>query len=124
MTSPERLYDPDVYARNNGPYYMIEDYEGWKDLVNECHRKLVEIAPDYRVFQIKEKFGGLRYYIDRSSDEICDIIREAESKSTQTCMDCGAPGSLRYKGYWMVTLCDADAERRGAETIEEEDNDE
>lgn len=36
---------------------------GWYPLVIELDQKLAEIAPDYTLHQVKEKFGTLRYYI-------------------------------------------------------------
>lgn len=37
-------------------------YPKWADLLRETHAKLEEIAPGYNISQIKDKFGGLRYY--------------------------------------------------------------
>lgn len=36
--------------------------KGWYPLVIELDQKLAEIAPDYTLHQVKEKFGTLRYY--------------------------------------------------------------
>jgi hypothetical protein len=36
---------------------------GWYPFIIELDRKLAEIAPDYQLHQVKEKFGTLRYYI-------------------------------------------------------------
>lgn len=37
--------------------------KGWYPLIIELHQKLAEIAPDYQLHQVKEKFGTLRYYV-------------------------------------------------------------
>lgn len=97
---------------------------GWHDLVLELDRKLAEIDPDYVVHQVKEKFGSLRFYAQRSEKRPFDrpftedpfflLIQEAESKSEQICEDCGKPGQLR-RGGWLRTLCDEHA--AGRETI-------
>lgn len=37
--------------------------KGWYPLIIELDQKLAEIFPDYKVHQVKEKYGTLRYYI-------------------------------------------------------------
>jgi hypothetical protein len=72
--------------------------EGWMTIINDTHRKLKYIDPDYKIGQIKEKFGGLRYYYDQSLEisygdirrEIMDdIVTVAEIKASKTCELCG-----------------------------------
>jgi TnpA family transposase len=66
------------------------------------------------IAQIKEKFGGLRYYADGDVDEQMDgMIDFAEALSYTICEECGAPGKLR-SGGWMRTLCDKHEEERQA----------
>ena len=67
-----------------------------------------------RVAQIKEKLGGLRFYLNgRVSDQLRSQILQAEAddgESFRTCEHCGAAGRLRG-GSWMHTCCDScDAE--------------
>jgi hypothetical protein len=69
------------------------------------------------VEQIKEKFGGLRFYCQGGDDEITGMIRMAESWAGRSCETCGSPGSSRGGG-WIRTLCDkhhAEAEAKRAE---------
>ena len=56
--------------------------------------------------QVKEKFGGLRFYVDNADDYTSGVIALAESMSYRTCEDCGAPGKQTGRG-WIRTLCDA-----------------
>lgn len=56
--------------------------------------------------QVKEKFGGLRVYTTFATDEMDDLIREAEKESEVTCELCGDPGVLRLDGGWYMTRCD------------------
>lgn len=83
---------------------------GWVPLVDELHRKVQEIVPDVHVVQVKEKFGGLRYYIgsvpEDKYEQVYALIRGAETLSYKTCEECGEPGtSDADKGYWLKTLC-------------------
>lgn len=88
--------------------------EGWEQLVLDAHAKLVEIDPDYRISQVKEKFGGLRYYVSLSNREMWkqaeQIIRAAEAESLRTCEECGTEeevetNSLGDGYHWIFTLC-------------------
>jgi len=54
--------------------------------------------------QIKEKFGGLRFYIDGGDDFINGLISMAESISYKTCEMCGSKG--KPEGKWIKTLCE------------------
>jgi Fe-S-cluster containining protein len=61
--------------------------------------------------QVKEKFGGLRFYYDGGDDQISGMVRMAESWAANTCETCGAPGKSR-NGGWIKTLCDNHEEER------------
>jgi len=55
--------------------------------------------------QVKEKFGGLRFYYSGGDDQVFGMVRMAESWAAHTCETCGERGSLRHGG-WIRTLCD------------------
>lgn len=62
--------------------------------------------PSYpKASQVKEKYGELRFYMTSATDEMYELIDEAEEKSRYICETCGAPGSTRGTG-WLTTLCD------------------
>lgn len=58
-----------------------------------------------RAAQVKEKYGGLRFYMTSVNDEMRNLISEAEALSRKTCESCGKPGEAR-KGRWLRTECD------------------
>jgi hypothetical protein len=64
--------------------------------------------------QVKEKFGGLRFYVQAATDKHYQYISFAESMSYRTCEECGAPGKT-YTDGWHTTLCDIHAEMSGRE---------
>jgi hypothetical protein len=70
--------------------------------------------------QIKEKFGGLRFYVQAATDTHYHYISFAESMSYRTCEQCGAPGKT-YTDGWHKTLCDIHAEMSGYESEYESD---
>lgn len=69
-------------------------------------------VPQVIVDQIKEKFGGLRFYYQGGDDYIRGLVSMAESWASKTCEQCGAPGVIR-RGGWIRTLCDDHAKNRG-----------
>jgi hypothetical protein len=81
---------------------------GWHDLILECHLQLMMVDPDYRIFQIKEKYGELRFYAhsdDPWKKTIIDyIIEKYEVRSTSICEMTGLPGVLMKNGSWYKTL--------------------
>lgn len=69
------------------------------------------------VEQIKEKFGGLRFYCDDCDDEVSGMIRMAEAWAAHTCEQCGNRGKS-HSGGWVRTLCEfheAEYQKRRAE---------
>ena len=54
--------------------------------------------------QVKEKYGGLRFYVNGSDAYIDGAIRLAERLSHKTCEMCGAPGKTNQSG-WRMTRC-------------------
>lgn len=67
-----------------------------------------ESVPPVIIGQIKEKFGGLRFYYDGGDEFIRGAVRMAEYEASRTCEVCGAPGKRR-DGGWIRTLCDTHA---------------
>ena len=77
--------------------------KGWLNLIDTIYDKL---PPSACVSQVKEKFGGLRFYVDGIDDKIYAFIEEIENQSYKICEVCGRPGKQRNKYGWIKTLCD------------------
>ena len=60
---------------------------------------------EFKVVQVKEKFGSLRFYTNGANDKMYKRIREAEDATTEICEDCGQPGEMRHGG-WIKCQCD------------------
>lgn len=71
---------------------------------NEFNQKIPDAISQVVVEQIKEKFGGLRFYYNGGDDFIHGAVWLAEGLSTQICEECGVPGERRNEG-WVRTLC-------------------
>ena len=85
---------------------------GWYPLIKNLINELIYLGWDKQVTQVKEKFGGLRFYINGGSDEMYNKITEAEKLSHETCELCGEKGELRTKIRWFTTLCDEHYEQK------------
>jgi hypothetical protein len=104
-------------------HFGVSIGNGWFDLIWELSEKLEPLIGDndIRAEQVKEKFGGLRFYINNyQSEAIQDLIQEAEQKSYTICEVCGEKGKRRMGG-WIVTLCDKHYEEKQAR-IKEDNN--
>jgi hypothetical protein len=86
-----------------------------QEMIDEAKTKLDEETLKVPVaVQVKEKFGGLRFYVQAATDAHYKYITFAESMSYRTCEECGAPGKT-YTDGWHTTLCDIHAAMAGRE---------
>lgn len=89
--------------------------DGWYSLIEELSEKLKDYP--IKAAQVKEKFGGLRYYIEYTAPisivsmaDIGILIGEAESKSFSICEITGEVGRLyKSKTNWLKTLSEKKA---------------
>lgn len=86
--------------------------DGWEPLLRELAEQLTWLWTAQEcpiaVLQIKEKFGGLRFYTGGVTSIMQACIDVAEQRSHTICEDCGKRGSLR-RGGWFTVLCAAHA---------------
>lgn len=83
----------------------IQSYIDWKNRSAAAGYKDFEPVEQVVAVQVKEKFGGLRFYYEGGDNHISGMVRMAESWASVTCEECGAPGKHR-SGGWIRTLCD------------------
>lgn len=99
---PDKL----AYGFYEGNYITREEAKelvgpGWSGLIDKIWDGL---TPNVLIEQIKEKFGGLRFYAGYTDDIQDLIIRLAEKESYTICERCGKPGKTRDLP-WVLTLC-------------------
>lgn len=85
--------------------------DGWFELIYELSKKITLIDPEVQAMQVKEKYGGLRFYVggvDKDlADEVFDLISEYEDKSYTICESCGTNENVTVNDSgWIYTLCD------------------
>ena len=71
----------------------------------EDMRPVPESIPQVTLDQVKEKFGGLRFYYTGGDEHIRGLVSMAESMSEVTCEICGSPGKRGGNG-WISTRCE------------------
>lgn len=100
--------------------------DGWmsafgEELCNALLNALGEYKNDFVIAQVKEKYGEMRMYWhwrdreysydDRHNlwilDDLISIIVDHYKKiSSETCVRCGAPATMRTINGWLEPLCD------------------
>lgn len=112
---------PKIFVNRNGlptetlMCFGFEHDDGWYDILDALcgqiqnhldwvNRKEESVSQVVAV-QVKEKFGGLRFYYDGGDDIVDGMVRMAESWAAHTCEVCGNKGVIRGGG-WLRSLCD------------------
>ncbi len=78
--------------------------EGDHDYRNDLPEDHVRLSVE--AVQVKEKYGGLRFYTNQSDSYIDGAISLAENLSYKTCETCGNLGEVNESG-WRMTRCES-----------------
>ncbi len=89
---------------NDRNYFDIGN--GWLGLIKILIQEIIELGWDKMLFQCKQKFGGLRFYISGAAEEVHNKISQYQKLSFEICQVCGNSGLIRGDSYWIKTLCD------------------
>ncbi len=94
-------------------HYGVECGSGWKGL----YEPLIELCEvrGITILQVKEKFGGLRFYTS-GGDSIDKLIDAAEAHSFHVCEDCGEDGIEGFDYFVMGKTTPIFKATRGPET--------
>lgn len=92
----------------NTPFSMfgVECDEGWDDIIFNLCEKLDFVKFRGVVIQVKEKFGGLRFYVNGATNADNALISDAEIAASKTCEVCGKPGKIFDNHKWLKTVCE------------------
>ncbi len=89
----------------------MECGDGWHGLILDlcvriqAHLDLHPEVQQVEAEQVKEKFGGLRFYVS-GGDEVTDkMITKAEEDSYTICESCGSTVGVHQTESWIKTLC-------------------
>lgn len=92
------------------PVFGFECSDGWFTLIEAAcaliqHHVDTTGAQQLVATQVKEKFGGLRFYYRHGGDYAIPVIGLVELLSTHVCEVCGALGEGVSLFGWMQTRC-------------------
>tara|TARA_R110000851_G_scaffold259150_2_gene411643 strand:+ start:49 stop:453 length:405 start_codon:yes stop_codon:yes gene_type:complete len=118
---------PEIFIQKDLPRtcmnWGIECGDGWFNIIDTLcesiqHHVTYGKIEQIEAAQVKEKFGGLRFYVDGEDDYIRGLIRMAESMSFRTCDVCSSPGQPRGTG-WIHTSCETHRNKQYKNEISE-----
>ena len=114
---------PTYWNRDSMQYKVDEDYtytyteldampDGWRKafgemMCEEIYNALVECGglDDYRIEDIKEKYGSLRWHSSPSYKEVEEIIDKYSVLSENICIICGKPDVPMTNNGWLSPFC-------------------
>ena len=115
---PKNRFNGRVSYDYDYTYTELDDMpEGWRNTfgiemcekIKKCLLK-ADYLNKYRITQIKEKWGTLRWYDNgvpsSISDEFDSIIRYYEDKSMLVCIHCGKPTKYIITSGWVEYICE------------------
>ena len=89
--------------------------DGWFDIIYNLSKDITDYAkinnlePFPKAFEVKQKFGGLVFYLVQPVDNtIYNLTRKAQDASYKVCELCGSSDNVRgNKSGYKQYLCDA-----------------
>ena len=114
---PHNRWTDTIPEDYNYEYIELDALEdGWRiafgeQLCEELKEALIKTncLDDYRIIQIKEKWGFLHWY-SNTNDEIRRVISKYEEMSKYICKCCGRPATKVSTG-WISSYCDVCADK-------------
>ena len=98
------------------PFTMFgfECGDGWLSLIymlcfqitTHIHQQKAGANIDVNIEQIKEKWGGLRFYYNGGDEIITKLVDFAETLSYTICENCGSMTNVGQTKGWISTLCE------------------
>lgn len=111
---------PAIFAERNMPMnqtcmcWGFEHGDGWFAIIDRLcstiqqHLAQNPTVPPVVAKQVKEKFGGLRFYFEGGDDFVDGAAHLAEALSYRTCEECGSTTDVgQTHSTWVYTRCRA-----------------
>ena len=99
------------YIKQTNPYnYQFEVGDGWYSILYELILKIKFNDQSNgkwvtKVTQLKEKWGGLRFYVTGTSKNNWQLIRDAEKESFNICEESGSKENVgTWNNGWVQTI--------------------
>ncbi len=123
----QKLFDayPKIFAgKDEGPQKNLMCFgctcgDGWYYIIDALCKALQDTTDLYKepqivAFQVKEKFGTLRFYgVGGFTEKQGGMVSFAQALSAKVCEDCGSSEDVKLRsGPWIRTLCDPCNDKR------------
>ena len=102
----------EAYPKPQEPFELfgVECGKGWDELIQPIFAWIEKYNKEHEdnpiiIEQVKEKFGGLRFYVSYEPDELSRMIRKAEGDSYGICETCGSKIDVGHTYGWIQTIC-------------------
>lgn len=116
LTSELYLRFPDIFRGRNKPLteslmvFGLECGDGWFNLIYALCEELeqqaiLEKTPLPEAQQVKQKLGGLRFYVNGGTREMLNLIDAAETRSETLCEVYGDHAERFSDAGWIKTRC-------------------
>lgn len=105
------------------PLFGFECMDGWFPLIYAAC-ELIQTHSNHPgseqvvASQVKEKFGGLRFYYHGGNDYVEALVDLVERLSESICELCGAPGFIRERNGWLSARCQVHGTQSEMPTLE------
>lgn len=81
-------------------HYLSEwENDRWWPAIKHVHETISNVFPEYKILQIKSKFGGLRYYWTSEPNNVKQLRNEQYEKNMRVCKDVVAWAEAWCSGY-------------------------
>lgn len=119
--TPRNVWTDEILENPNCEWTLLDDVpEGWRKAFGEqmCKEINDEMLTwdkknydNFRIMQIKEKWGFLHIYTNYGSEKLYEIIAKYSTTSRVTCIQCGRPARWISRG-WILPWCEECAVKR------------
>ena len=107
---PKIFRQKDLPMQETAMCWGIDCGDGWFQIIDLLcgllqwdtdHNKY----PQIEAVQVKEKYGGLRFYTNGENDHQSGMIKYTCHLSEYVCEECGSMEGVTQTEGWIVTLC-------------------
>jgi len=106
------LFGTDFDPRKTLIGFGFEVGSAWRDIIVSYLPEIAKIVKednltDFRIIQVKEKFGMLSIYTRSSNEKIEEILEKIALECSQTCDLCGTKENVSFRrNGWLRVRCD------------------
>ena len=108
---PKIFRQKDLSCQQTAMCWGFDCGNGWYNLIDylcdyiQYYLENSPEVPQVEATQVKEKYGGLRFYFEGGNNKIHEWVDFATGFSYRICEECGSMENVSQTKGWIVTLC-------------------